>query len=109
MQPWGGDLRVPLEILRAESPGAGNGPAGGGGYARVARGEVLALRECEYITAAVALGASHRRIMMRHLLPNILGPAFVQWLEVPMCLHLDPFTLVLMLRGDACDPALKSR
>jgi peptide/nickel transport system permease protein len=48
------------------------------GYARVARGEVLALREREYITAAVALGASHRRIMVRHLLPNILGPAFVQ-------------------------------
>jgi peptide/nickel transport system permease protein len=48
------------------------------GYARVARGEVLALREREYITAAVAIGASHRRIMVRHLLPNILGPAFVQ-------------------------------
>jgi peptide/nickel transport system permease protein len=48
------------------------------GYARVARGEVLALREREYVTAAVALGASHRRVMLRHLVPNILGPAFVQ-------------------------------
>jgi peptide/nickel transport system permease protein len=47
-------------------------------YARVARGEVLALREREYISAAVALGASHIRIMVRHLVPNILGPAFVQ-------------------------------
>lgn len=47
-------------------------------YARVARGEVLALREREYISAAVAIGASHRRIMLRHLVPNILGPAFVQ-------------------------------
>jgi len=48
------------------------------GYARVARGEVLALREREYVTAAVATGASHLRIMTRHLVPNILGPAFVQ-------------------------------
>lgn len=47
-------------------------------YARVARGEVLALREREYVSAAIALGASHRRIMFRHLVPNILGPAFVQ-------------------------------
>jgi peptide/nickel transport system permease protein len=48
------------------------------GYARVARGEVLALREREYVSAAVAIGASHGRIMFRHLLPNIVGPAFVQ-------------------------------
>jgi peptide/nickel transport system permease protein len=48
------------------------------GYARVARGEVLALRERDFVLAAVALGASHRRIMLRHLIPNILGPAFVQ-------------------------------
>jgi peptide/nickel transport system permease protein len=48
------------------------------GYARVARGEVLALRERDFVLAAVALGASHRRVMLRHLIPNILGPAFVQ-------------------------------
>lgn len=48
------------------------------GYARVARGEVLALRERDYVLAAVALGASNRRVMLRHLVPNILGPAFVQ-------------------------------
>jgi peptide/nickel transport system permease protein len=48
------------------------------GYARVARGEVLALRERDYVLAAVAMGASNRRIMLRHLVPNILGPAFVQ-------------------------------
>lgn len=48
------------------------------GYARVARGEVLTLRERDYVLAAVAMGASNRRIMLRHLIPNILGPAFVQ-------------------------------
>jgi len=48
------------------------------GYARVARGEVLGLREREFVTAAVALGASNARVMRRHLLPNLLGPALIQ-------------------------------
>jgi len=48
------------------------------GYARVARGQVLALRERDYVAAAVALGASNRRIMARHLIPNLMGPAMVQ-------------------------------
>jgi peptide/nickel transport system permease protein len=48
------------------------------GYARVARGQVLALREREYVVAAVALGASSRRVMLRHLIPNLMGPAIVQ-------------------------------
>ena len=48
------------------------------GYARVARGEVLTLRERDFVLAAVAMGASNRRIMLRHLIPNILGPALVQ-------------------------------
>ena len=48
------------------------------GYARVARGQVLALRERDYVAAAVALGASSRRVMVRHLIPNLMGPAMVQ-------------------------------
>jgi peptide/nickel transport system permease protein len=48
------------------------------GYARVARGQVLALRERDFVLAAVALGASNRRVMFKHLLPNIMGPALVQ-------------------------------
>lgn len=48
------------------------------GYARVARGQVLGLRERDYVTAAVALGASNRRIMLKHLIPNLMGPALVQ-------------------------------
>jgi peptide/nickel transport system permease protein len=47
-------------------------------YARVARGEALGLRERDYIAAAIAVGASHRRVMFRHMIPNLLGPAFVQ-------------------------------
>jgi peptide/nickel transport system permease protein len=48
------------------------------GYARVARGQVLALRERDFVLAAVALGASNRRVMFKHLLPNVMGPALVQ-------------------------------
>jgi peptide/nickel transport system permease protein len=48
------------------------------GYARVARGQVLALRERDYVAAARALGASNRRIMIHHLVPNLMGPAVVQ-------------------------------
>jgi peptide/nickel transport system permease protein len=48
------------------------------GYARVARGQVLGLRERDYISAALALGASNRRVMVHHLVPNLMGPAFVQ-------------------------------
>jgi peptide/nickel transport system permease protein len=45
--------------------------------ARVVRGVFLSLREKEYIEAAKAVGASDRRIMFRHMLPNTLGPILV--------------------------------
>jgi peptide/nickel transport system permease protein len=47
-------------------------------FARIARGEVLALREEEYIVAARAAGGSDCRIILRHLLPNSLAPLIVQ-------------------------------
>lgn len=48
-----------------------------GGYARVVRGQVLSLREWEFVTAAHAIGASDLRIMFRHILPNIVAPVIV--------------------------------
>ncbi len=48
------------------------------GYARVARGQVLSLREREYVQAARAVGASAGRIMRKHVLPNLLSPIIVQ-------------------------------
>jgi peptide/nickel transport system permease protein len=48
------------------------------GYARLVRGEVLSLREREYVLAARALGASRRRLLMHHLLPGLAGPLAVQ-------------------------------
>jgi peptide/nickel transport system permease protein len=48
------------------------------GYARLVRGQVLAAREREFVEAARALGASDRRIIVRHILPNIIQPVVVQ-------------------------------
>ena len=47
-------------------------------YTRIMRGQVLALREAEYVMAARSLGASTRRLMFRHLLPNAVPPIIVQ-------------------------------
>jgi peptide/nickel transport system permease protein len=46
-------------------------------YARVIRGEVLRMKECEFIQAAKSLGASPRWIMLRHVFPNILPQVIV--------------------------------
>ncbi len=48
------------------------------GYARLARGQVLAAREREFVEAARAVGASDLRIIVRHILPNIIQPVVVQ-------------------------------
>lgn len=48
------------------------------GYARLVRGQVLQLREEEFIQAARALGMGEGRVLLRHLLPNLLGPLAVQ-------------------------------
>jgi ABC-type dipeptide/oligopeptide/nickel transport system permease subunit len=45
--------------------------------ARIIRGQVLAVREKEYVEAARALGYSHARILFRHILPNVMGPVLV--------------------------------
>ncbi|MEO6537017.1 MAG: ABC transporter permease [Ferruginibacter sp.] len=45
--------------------------------ARLVRGQVMALKEMEYVQAARALGFKNSRIILRHILPNILGPLMV--------------------------------
>jgi len=47
------------------------------GVARIVRGQVLSLKEREFIEAAKSVGASRRYIIMRHLLPNSIGPIMV--------------------------------
>ena len=47
------------------------------GFARLVRGEVLSLRERDYVQAARSLGASDLRVMLRHIMPNAIQPAIV--------------------------------
>lgn len=47
------------------------------GYARLVRGQVLKVRELEYVTAAKALGARSPRVIIRHVLPNVINPVIV--------------------------------
>lgn len=53
------------------------GLVGWTGTARLVRAEFLTLREAQYVTAARALGQSHVRIVLRHILPNAAAPIFV--------------------------------
>lgn len=48
------------------------------GYARVIRGQVLKVREYDFVQAARALGASNMRILFTHILPNAIQPLIVQ-------------------------------
>ena len=47
------------------------------GYARLVRGQVLKVREMEYVTAARALGARSPRVILLHVLPNVINPVIV--------------------------------
>lgn len=47
------------------------------GYARLVRGQILKVRQMEFVTAAEALGARSPRIIFHHLLPNVLSPVIV--------------------------------
>lgn len=47
------------------------------GYARLTRGQVLKVREMEYVTAARALGARSPRVILQHVLPNVINPVIV--------------------------------
>ena len=62
------------------------------GMARLIRGQVLQLKQQEYVTAARALGASRTRIIRRHLLPNCVGELVVATcLEIPSAIFMESF------------------
>ena len=47
-------------------------------YARLVRGQVLAVREYDYVLAVRSVGAGDRRIIFRHIMPNVISPVLVQ-------------------------------
>ncbi len=60
--------------------------------ARLTRGQVLSVREKEYIEAARTIGVTNSRIMFRHILPNILGPLIVvETLSIPGYIYTEAF------------------
>ena len=59
-------------------------------FARVVRADALLLRELDYITASIAIGSSHKRIIFRHMLPNIISPIIVvMTLEIPRMILME--------------------
>jgi oligopeptide transport system permease protein len=60
--------------------------------ARIVRGQVLSLREREFVEAARALGAGTPRILLRHIVPNTMGPIIVTMtLSVPQAIFVEAF------------------
>lgn len=76
------------------------------GMARIARGQVLQYKRMEFVEAAHAVGASDSRIVMRHLLPNILGPLVVaESLNIPGYIFLEAFLSFIGLGVNAPTPS----
>ncbi len=66
--------------------------------ARIVRGQVLSIRKQPYIEAAITMGISKKRIIARHLIPNVLGPIIVYTtLTIPSVMLLEAFISFLGL------------
>lgn len=83
--------------------------------ARIVRGQVMQLKQQEFVTAAIALGAGNRRIIKRHLLPNSVGALVITTcLQIPSAIFLESFLSFLGLGvsapmaslGSLCSDAL---
>lgn len=75
-------ILVALLFVAVIGPGLGGAMIATGlvtwaGFARIVRGEVIALRNREFVLAARALGRGNGWIIIRHILPNIIGPVLV--------------------------------
>ena len=76
---------------------------------RIIRGQVLQLKQQEYVTSAKALGASGGRIIRRHLLPNCIGQIVVTTcLQIPSAIFLESFLSYLGVGVSAPLPSLGS-
>lgn len=76
-------LLLAIAMVAFLGPGLGNlilalSVIGWVGYARLIRGQILKVKELDYVTSARALGANDARILIRHVLPNAIQPMIVQ-------------------------------
>ena len=66
--------------------------------ARIVRGQILQIKQMDYITAAYAIGASAPRILLRHLIPNAMGPIIASMtLTIPTAIFTEAFLSFLGL------------
>jgi oligopeptide transport system permease protein len=76
------------------------------GMARLARGQILSLKEKEFIEAAHMIGAGDIRIIARHILPNIIGPCMVaETLAIPTYINYEVFLSFIGLGVDPPTPS----
>jgi oligopeptide transport system permease protein len=76
------------------------------GIARLARGQILSLKEKEFIEASHMIGASDIRIIVRHILPNIIGPILVSvTLAIPGYISTEVFLSFIGLGVDPPTPS----
>lgn len=79
------------------------------GMARIVRSQILTLKEQEFVTAAKALGASHRRIIGKHLLTNCMGTLIVTTtLQIPSSIFTESFLSFIGIGVAAPMPSLGS-
>ncbi len=96
-QPEPGSFSAAIANLDRASGGmlfvfAGIGLTSWMNLARLVRGQILSVREKEYIEAARSVGVGTRGIMFRHMLPNILGPIIVaETLTIPTYISYEAF------------------
>ncbi|MBS3904147.1 MAG: ABC transporter permease [Simkania sp.] len=68
------------------------------GMARIVRGQIMQLKELDFVQASVALGASRYRILLRHLIPNTMGPIIATMtLTIPSAIFTEAFLSFLGL------------
>lgn len=80
---WRGNMLAPAEIGIFIMTVTIIGLLGWMPTARLVRGEVLTVKEREFVLAARSIGASHRSIIFRHILPNVLSPVIVAATSTP--------------------------
>jgi len=74
--------------------------------ARIARGMTLSLRETEFVQAARALGASNSRLVLKHLMPNLIGPCIVTvTMRIPGFIGTEAFLSFIGLGVDPPTPS----
>ncbi len=76
------------------------------GMSRIARGQVLSVKEMEFVEGARMIGAGNSRIIFRHLLPNILGPCIVaETMAIPGYIFTEAFLSFIGLGVNAPTPS----